>query len=265
MRVIYMGKDKPSAVEGLRWLVEEGIEVVAVVAPMGEAERPGVRLAEVARELGIRVRSAEELYAALSEPEPETEPEDEVGRFDLVVSFLYWKRIRRPLIELPEIGCVNFHPAPLPDFRGLGGYNIAILEGLDEWGVSAHFVEETFDTGDVIEVRRFGIDPQRETAYSLEQKSQGHLLELFRSVVRTARRDGRLEGTPQGEGRYITREEFERMRRIRPEDSAEEIERRIRAFWYPPYRGATIEVDGREYTLVSDRLLEEIAERYHGE
>ncbi len=53
------------------------------------------------------------------------------------------------------MGCLNFHPAPLPDFRGLGGYNVAILEGLPEWGVSSHFVDEHFDTGDLVDVERF--------------------------------------------------------------------------------------------------------------
>ena len=42
---------------------------------------------------------------------------------------------------LGRIGCLNFHPAPLPDLRGVGGYNVAILEGMREWGVSCHFVD----------------------------------------------------------------------------------------------------------------------------
>ena len=54
--------------------------------------------------------------------------------------------------------CLNFHPAPLPDIRGLGGYNVAILEDFAEWGVSAHFVDEEFDTGDLVRVDRFPID-----------------------------------------------------------------------------------------------------------
>ena len=78
---------------------------------------------------------------------------------DVVISFLFWKLIREPLISLGRVGCLNFHPAPLPDFRGVGGYNVAILEGLSSWGVSCHFVDERFDTGDVVEVERFPIDP----------------------------------------------------------------------------------------------------------
>ena len=66
---------------------------------------------------------------------------------DLVLSFLFWRLIRPPLIDLGRIGCLNFHPAPLPDWRGLGGYNVAVLEGLTEWGVSAHFVDEELRHG----------------------------------------------------------------------------------------------------------------------
>ena len=80
---------------------------------------------------------------------------------DVVISFLFWRLIREPLISLGRVGCLNFHPAPLPDFRGLGGYNVAMLDGLREWGVSCHFVDEGFDTGDIVEVERFPIDDRR--------------------------------------------------------------------------------------------------------
>jgi methionyl-tRNA formyltransferase len=46
---------------------------------------------------------------------------------------------------------------------------------------------------------------------------------------------------------------------VRPGD---DLERKLRAFWYPPYRGAVIEVEGRRLTLVDDALLAELAELY---
>ncbi len=86
-------------------------------------------------------------------------------------------------MSLGRLGCLNFHPAPLPDFRGLGGYNVAILEGLAQWGVSCHFVDESFDTGDLVEVERFPIDPAAATAFSLDLESQERLFELFTRVM----------------------------------------------------------------------------------
>jgi methionyl-tRNA formyltransferase len=178
---------------------------------------------------------------------------------DLVVSFLFWKRIREPLLSLGRIGCLNFHPAPLPDLRGVGGYNVAVLEGMTEWGVSCHFVDSGFDTGDIVEVERFPIDADTATAYSVDLDSQEHLYGLFQRVMRRALAGEELPRTPQGEGRYVDREEFESLRRVRPGD---DLDRKLRAFWYPPHPGAVVEVDGRELTLVDAALLGEVAHLY---
>ena len=125
--------------------------------------------------------------------------------------------------------------------------------------MSCHFVDEGFDTGDLVEVERFPIDPERETAFSLDLVSQERLLGLFERVMARALAGEELPRTPQGEGRYVTRQEFEELRRVRPGD---DLERKLRAFWYPPHPGATIELDGRVLTLVDERLLAETADAY---
>jgi methionyl-tRNA formyltransferase len=243
-----MGKSKRSAVRALDLLVERGAEVVAVVAPEPDRwTREPQRLDLAARRHGLPLVSDAELYA------------DPPGEVDLVVSFLYPRLIREPLISLGRIGCLNFHPAPLPDFRGLGGYNVAILEGLREWGVSCHFVDEQFDTGDLVEVERFTIDPDAHTALSLDLESGERLVRLFARVMERALAGEGLTREPQGEGRYVSGEEFERLRVVRPGD---DLERKLRAFWYPPHPGAVLDVEGRRLTLVDDALLAEVAEAY---
>jgi methionyl-tRNA formyltransferase len=251
MRAIFMGKSKRSAARALEWLVEQGVEVVAVVAPEPDGSaHPDQRLDLAAERRGLPLVDDAELYAA--------PPQD----VDVVISFLFWKLIREPLISLGRVGCLNFHPAPLPDFRGLGGYNVAILEGLDRWAVSCHFVDERFDTGDLVEVDRFAIDPRAETAFSLDLRSQERLLALFQRVMGRAIAGEALTREPQaphGAGRYVTREEFEALRVVRPGD---DLDRKLRAFWYPPHPGAVVEVEGRRLTLVDEGLLAEVAATY---
>jgi methionyl-tRNA formyltransferase len=243
-----MGKCKRSAARALEWLVSEGADVAAVVASEpDQLTREEQRVDLVAERHGVPVLSVDELYA---------HPPADV---DLVLSFLFWELIREPLLSLGRIGCLNFHPAPLPDLRGLGGYNVAILEGMRQWGVSCHFVDGSFDTGDLVDVERFPLDPGRETAFSLDLTSQERLLGLFRSVIGRVLAGDELPRTPQGPGRYVGRDEFERLRRVRPGD---DLDRKLRAFWYPPYPGAVVEVDGRELTLVDEQLLAELAEAY---
>jgi methionyl-tRNA formyltransferase len=247
MRAIFMGKHKRSAVRALEHLVATGWEVPAVVArEPDELTRPQQRLDQAAERHGLPLIEADDVYGL------------DLADVDVVVSFLFWKLIREPLISGPRIGCLNFHPAPLPDIRGLGGYNVAIAEGMAEWGVSAHFVDERFDTGDLVAVERFPIAAD-ETAFSLDVKSQEHLYGVFAGVMDRALRGEDLPRTPQGDGRYISRADFEQLRRIRPGD---DVERKVRAFWYPPHPGATVEVEGRELTVVDERLLAELAELY---
>jgi methionyl-tRNA formyltransferase len=247
MNALLLAKHKRSAVRALETLVTRGCEVRGVVAAEASGdEHPSQRVDETAGRLGVRMLDEEQAYGL-------------AGEVDVAISFLYPRLIREPLITGPALGCLNFHPAPLPDMRGVGGYNIAVLEGFTEWGVSAHFVDASFDTGDLVEVRRFPIDPDAETAWSLDLRSQEELLGVFREVI-AALMDGReLPRERQGEGRYVSREDLDAMRRTPPDASPEEIERRIRAFWYPPWPGATIERDGRSYTLVDEARLAEVA------
>jgi methionyl-tRNA formyltransferase len=243
-----MGKHKRSAVRALDWLVARDTDVAAVVAPEpDDTAHESQRLDLAAARHGLPLTGEPELYAA--------PPRD----VDVVVSFLFWNLIREPLISLGRVGCLNFHPAPLPDFRGVGGYNLAILEGLPSWGVSCHFVDAHFDTGDVVEVERFPIDNERETAFSLDVKSQEHLLGLFERVLGRVLDGGELARSPQGEGRYLSRAEFEQLRVVRPGD---DLPRKLRAFWYPPWPGAVVEVDGHRLTLVDEQLMAGVAQAY---
>jgi methionyl-tRNA formyltransferase len=248
MRVVFMGKSKRSAVLALDWLAARGAEVVAVVAPdPDELTDERQRLDLAASRHGMPLTTEDELYA---------HPPADV---DVVVSFLFWNLIREPLISLGRVGCLNFHPAPLPDYRGVGGYNVAILDGLGSWGVSCHFVDEHLDTGAVVEVERFPIDPDSETAFSLDLKSQEHLLALFERVMQRVHDGEQLPRSPQEGGRYVSRAEFEELRVVRPGD---DLRRKLRAFWYPPWPGAVLDVDGRHLTLVDESLLGDVAAAY---
>ena len=170
-----MAKCKRSAARALDWLVGMGVDVAAVVASEpDEFTRDEQRVNLVAERHVLPLVSDEDRYG---------EPPEHV---DLVVSFLFWKRIREPLLSLERTGCLNFHPAPLPDMRGLGGYNVAVLEGMRDWGVSRHFVDSDLDTGDQVGAERFPIEPDTATASSIDILNQERLFGLFQSVMQRA-------------------------------------------------------------------------------
>lgn len=246
MKMVFMGR-KSYGAEMLRWSTEQGIEIVGVCTDTYLFDNP---IVEMAGKLGLPLVSMEEAERLSSSA-------------DLAVSYLYSKKIRKPMIENPTFGCINFHPAILPDWRGTAGYNIAILNKLPEWGVTAHYVDENIDTGEIIRIFRFSFDYRHETAMSLERKTQGIQMDLYKSVVTDVMKYGRLESQVQNTstGVYVSRKQMCEMKRLDLEK--DDVGLKVRAFWFPPYHGAYIEANGRKYTLVDDEILESLA-KYGG-
>jgi methionyl-tRNA formyltransferase len=89
---------------------------------------------------------------------------------DLVISIYLNQLIKRDLICLPAVGCLNIHPALLPRNRGLFPYVWAIANGDEETGVTLHWVDEKFDTGDVLLQAAIPIQPA-DTLTGLQYKS----------------------------------------------------------------------------------------------
>ena len=245
MKIIFMGRKKYSA-DLIEWTLNQGIDIEAVVTDSHFSNSP---TAKKAKELGLPVISMEEAEEIVLKENHE---------IDLVVSYLFWRKIREPLINGPRYGCINFHPALLPDWRGTAGYNVAILNKLDEWGATAHYVDSSIDTGDLIRTYKFNFDYRLETAQSLEKKTQEIQVELYKSVILDVKEKGRLESTKQNnnEGTYISRKQMESMKEIDLEN--DDIDLKIRAFWFPPYNGAYIEVKGNKYTLINNFILRQL-------
>jgi len=179
----------------------------------------------------------------------------------LVISFLYWRILKHPVIDTPRYGCINFHPAPLPDYRGRAGCSFAILDKLSEWGCTAHYVNEGIDTGDIIEVARFPFNWRQETGISLKRKTLAVQCSLYKKVIARVLREGHVSCTPQAadEGRYISTRDMMAAMKI---SDGDDIDAKIQAFWFPPYDGAYVELtDGRRYTLVNRVVLEQCDEK----
>ena len=246
--VILMGR-KPGATTALEHLISKGIGIKFVVAP--QAEDHAATLRDAALRYNIPVFSDDaEVYRMIHAANPL------VADIDLVISYLYWNKIKKPLIDLPALGCVNFHPAPLPEYKSRAGYNTAILDGKKEFGASAHFIDsEDFDSGPIISVKKFSIDPERETAHSLEKKTQEALLELFKEVMEVFLAGDEIAVRPNEGGLYLTQKQLEKLKEINPEDSLEDINAKVRAFFFPPYSGAKIRVKGKDFTLIDDDIL----------
>jgi phosphoribosylglycinamide formyltransferase 1 len=139
---------------------DEGIEVVGVCS-----DKPG------AGALGRATRAGVETAVF-----PADAYEDRIGRDAAMAD---WVESRRPqlialagymqLLSEPFVArfrgqIVNVHPALLPDFPGLDAIGQALAAGVEETGVTVHFVDEGVDTGPTIVQRRVPVPPGRDRA-----------------------------------------------------------------------------------------------------
>lgn len=78
---------------------------------------------------------------------------------DVIVSVSCPQIFKKPLIELPRLGCLNIHGAILPHYRGVMPSFWMLANGEKQAGVSIYFVNEKIDAGDLCAQRIFDILP----------------------------------------------------------------------------------------------------------
>lgn len=252
--VVLMGS-KPGSVVALREMLRRKWNILAVcVTPnVGHDFVGGVRLDKVAREAGLVVTTQKELDKAL--------------RPDLVISYMFRELVKKESLAMADRAAVNFHAGPLPEFGGWAFYNLAILEDSPEYGCTCHHMDEGFDTGPLLQVNRFAIDASQETAASLERRAQQEMARLFIDFCDLAEASDplpRIEQDP-AKMRYLKRGEFEALKRIPPDADAATVQRIARAFWYPPYPGATIDTSAGPVEVVPELARKQLGPILHGE
>lgn len=163
----------------------------------------------------------------------------------LVVCAGYYYRIPIP----PTLPMVNFHPAPLPMYRGGWPMPIILLKGLPLGGVTLHKMAPAFDMGDILLEETFPIRPE-ETLVSYMEQVYAKVPEMARRLVRDL--PGLLAGAqPQGEGLYWpipTEADWT----VTSEMDVEQADRILRAFYGYEciYQGG-----GRRFELIGGRAL----------
>lgn len=140
LRLVFLA-DGVWAADSIRRLHGGPHRVIGIVG----RERPSdPSVARVAAELGIPLWAPERVnhppvMALLRELAP-----------DLGVSVAYNQILGPELLTLPRLGCLNFHAGMLPYYRGRNVINWAIINGEREIGVTAHFMDQGIDTGEVL-------------------------------------------------------------------------------------------------------------------
>lgn len=178
---------------------------------------------------------------------------------DLIVVVAYGAILKRPLLELPSLGCINIHPSLLPHYRGPCPIEWAIMRGEAVTGVTCIYMNEEMDTGDIIIQQKLSIsisDTKAALSEKLSRLGAGLLSEVLARF-----KEGKVKAYPQeGEVSYapfIKKDDC----RIDWEKSALDIYNLVRAL--SPHPGARTCVDGRKLIIWETALppqVEEVSE-----
>jgi methionyl-tRNA formyltransferase len=164
MRVIFFGTLCTFSVAPLRILIEAGYDVTAVITPtdrslsgqpivpLGPANRSSIPLLETASKRSIVSLAWERqlaIYQVNHLAAPETIETLAALQPDVACVACFPKRLPAALLHLPRHGCLNVHPSMLPQYRGPYPVFWMLRHGDQNCGVTIHFMDEHFDTGDL--------------------------------------------------------------------------------------------------------------------
>jgi methionyl-tRNA formyltransferase len=103
--------------------------------------------------------------------------------------------LKRPILDLPRIGCVNVHSSLLPKHRGPNPFSAVILAGEQKSGVTFHQMDEGIDTGNILEQHAFPVE-SHDTAVIVYHKACDlagrHVVDAMDRIEREG-----IHGTPQ--------------------------------------------------------------------
>jgi methionyl-tRNA formyltransferase len=195
VRVVFMGTPD-FAVPTLSEIVGQGHDVVAVYTRAPAAAGRGMDLKpspvhRLAERFGLPVLTPKTLR---TEEAAETFRAHEA---DVAVVVAYGMILPKPILDAPDLGCVNLHASLLPRWRGAAPIQRAVMAGDRESGVAVMRMEEGLDTGPVGMVERVPIGPDM-SAGELHDRLMGLGADLMVRALAALSRGG-LSFTPQPE------------------------------------------------------------------
>jgi methionyl-tRNA formyltransferase len=122
---------------------------------------------------------------------------------DLFISVASPIIFKKELINMPRLGCINIHNAPLPKYRGMLPNFWQLYHDEKESGITVHRINAGIDTGDIIDQRYIPIQPE-ETLHSLILKTKRQGAQIMIDVIDDFRHDRVRSIKMSGTGSYFT-------------------------------------------------------------
>src|SRR6266513_1719360 len=159
---------------------------------------------------------------------------------DVIAVMAYGQILPRDVLEIPRIACVNLHASLLPRWRGAAPIQAAIAAGDRETGITAMYMDEGLDTGDILLQRTIEVLPADRGGSLHDRLAKVAPEALLESVELLA--EGNAPRIPQDNAQATYAPKLKREDgKVDWTEPADAIERKIRAF--DPWPGAFMKFD----------------------
>ncbi len=226
VRILFAGMPEMGPI-CLRALYEAKKNVVGVIMPPKDNMAIYNTMFHIANDLGIETISFEK---KMDEPEFIEKVRSKNADIAIVASFN--KKFPKVLLESAKLGFVNSHPSLLPLYRGGNPYFYPIINKDPQTGITLHFMDEAFDTGDIVFQKEVPLSPC-ETMGTIFNRTNFMFAQVHVDMISHLEQGNELQRKPQDKtGKYPVADmiyEHLGQTRIDWNQSAEFVERFIRA------------------------------------
>lgn len=251
MRVVFMGTPDIASV-CLKKILADGFEVVGVYTQPDRPKGRGMKMVcspvkEVAMAAGIPVFQPENFR------EEESVQQLRDLQPDICAVVAYGRILPQKVLDVPKRGCINIHASILPKYRGSAPYQWAVLDGLEETGVTAMYLTREMDAGDIIDVSRTPIGENETAGELLDRLAVLGADLLSKTLSRFAQ--GEVEGTAQNASQVSYAPMLDKsMSPIDWTKTARQVHNHVRGLH--PWPVATAEIQGKLFKVHATRVAE---------
>ena len=172
---------------------------------------------------------------------------------DVCAVVAYGRILPQKVLDIPTYGCINIHASLLPKYRGAAPYQWAVLDGLEETGVTAMYLCREMDAGDIIDVAKTPIGPEETAGQLLDRLAVLGANLLSKTLGRFGKET--VEAVPQDPDQVSYAAMLDKsMCPIDWSKTAQQVHNQVRGLH--PWPVATAQIQGKVFKIHATRVVE---------
>jgi len=154
MKIIYIGSSGSLSLHPLQALINSKHEICAIAFDDDVNSNFNVTIPNTIQSLALNNSIP---LIRFNKNYTKVHPQLESFQADVILVSCYARKLPQSILSIATRGCFNIHPSLLPAYRGPTPLFWQFREGVSEFGITVHRMDEKFDTGNIISQQKIVI------------------------------------------------------------------------------------------------------------